>query len=167
MGRKWGTFLQSHRYLPPQAVKHRNMEWIKTIDKNGLVKNINWSEKYNILRRYLNSSYPEGYVWHEAVVWNPSMSHYLSDFLPTSDICKWFILPRKVSQNTPYDPVSDEVMGSNVMIIASDDWQSEEDLELRHVGPLEPEWGYTSVKVIPGMVKSPNPKLTAFQTPTI
>lgn len=125
------------------------MEWIKTIDKTGHVKNINWSKKYDTLRQFLNASFPSGYVWHEAVVWNSRMRSTYK-LLTITDIQKWIFLPRKHSTAVPYDPLSDEMLGTNLMVIASDDWRDESDLELRRVGLLEPEWGYTSLKVIPG-----------------
>jgi hypothetical protein len=49
--------------------------------------------------------------------------------------------------------VADELLGTNILIFAEENFSEFADLEMIRVGPLEPDWGYTSVKVIPGMGK--------------
>lgn len=88
---------------------------------------------YQTLRHATNTSYP-GYLWHEAVT-----------FLPRTR--KWYFLPRKASEDVPYDPVADERLGTNLLIITSEDFS---DITVQKVGPLELDRGFTSLRHIPG-----------------
>ena len=46
----------------------------------------------------------------------------------------------------PYDPIQEERMGSNIMLIVDEEFS---DIEIKTVGPLDKDWGYSSVKIIP------------------
>jgi soluble calcium-activated nucleotidase 1 len=112
-------------------VTHNNAEWIKVIDSCGTVENLNWAEQYNYLRMQTDTLFP-AYLIHEAVVFNPKTR-------------KWIFLPRRASK-LPYDPVIDEEMGSNIMLIVDEHFTH---VEKRTVGQLDTNWGYSSVKVVP------------------
>ena len=111
---------------------HTNTMWIKTIDANGRISNINWSMIYLALRTATNSTYP-GYLWHEAVHWDPRTKH-------------WIILPRKQSY-THYTPEDDEIRGTNLLIIANEDFT---DIKVKNIGPKEPEYGFSALRKVPG-----------------
>ncbi len=91
-----------------------------------------WGDKYKALRQVTGTTYP-GYLTHEAVVF-----HQLYD--------RWIFLPRKLSTDGPYDDVTDEKNGCNLMLIATRDFKR---IEVRTVGPLEPEWGFSAVRIVP------------------
>lgn len=117
------------------VILHRNAEWVKTIDYNGRVENYDWGPVYQALRFAANATAP-GYLWHEAVTWDARSN------------C-WIFLPRKRSMEDPYTPEADETKGTNIVLIASEDFS---DIEVRTIGPLEPEYGFTAVRKIPGTV---------------
>ena len=75
-----------------------------------------------------------GYLWHEAVHWDPLGR-------------RWIFLPRKASSRIPYTPADDERQGSNLLIVSSEHFQH---MRVIEVGPLEPEWGFTAVRKLPG-----------------
>jgi len=110
---------------------HTNAEWVKVIDKCGLIENFNWSTNYQFLRNVTNTTFP-GYLIHEAVVWNPV-------------IRKWIFLPRRASA-IPYSPSIDEHQGTNLMVIVDEFFTS---ATVKTIGRFEPEWGFSSVKIIP------------------
>eukprot|EP00019_Armaparvus_languidus_P005591 CAMPEP_0168592572 /NCGR_PEP_ID=MMETSP0420-20121227/7812_1 /TAXON_ID=498008 /ORGANISM="Pessonella sp." /LENGTH=216 /DNA_ID=CAMNT_0008628585 /DNA_START=259 /DNA_END=906 /DNA_ORIENTATION=- len=115
------------------VVKHHDCEWTKVISKGGLVRNVNWAQQYNELRIHTNTSYP-GYLIHEAVAWNERRR-------------EWIFLPRRASTGIAYAPTTDATLGANTMLLVSENF---EHIESVRVGELEPLWGFTSVKVIPG-----------------
>eukprot|EP01127_Copromyxa_protea_P012031 TRINITY_DN3098_c0_g1_i1.p1 TRINITY_DN3098_c0_g1~~TRINITY_DN3098_c0_g1_i1.p1 ORF type:complete len:339 (-),score=52.59 TRINITY_DN3098_c0_g1_i1:17-1009(-) len=137
---EWATVKDNKMYIGSTGkewvengeIKHHNMEWIKIIDSQGNVQNVNWMDNYDKLRKFVNATYP-GYLWHEAITWNPNTQ-------------SWIILPRKHSVSTAYDPTADELLSTNILIIADQDFQ---ELQLKHVAKLEPDWGYSSLKIIP------------------
>lgn len=112
-------------------IKGYDSMWVKTIDQNGAVENINWKNQYNALRRASGTEYP-GYLVHEAVNWSP---HYR----------KWVFLPRRVSKE-PYSEQEDLSRGSNLALLASEDFS---DIRVRRVGPLSKSRGFSSFKFIP------------------
>mmetsp|Transcript_92 Transcript_92/g.306 ORF Transcript_92/g.306 Transcript_92/m.306 type:complete len:368 (+) Transcript_92:224-1327(+) len=111
---------------------HRDAEWVKTIDQQGRVQNLNWGKIYAALKYAANVT--TGYLWHEAVHWCPRNR-------------LWYILPRKRSLQTPYDPVTDETMGTNILLTASDDFR---DIRVTTIGPLQSDRGFTAMRKIPG-----------------
>jgi soluble calcium-activated nucleotidase 1 len=116
-----------------RTVKHHDAEWVKFVDANGGVRNVNWAEQFNVLRRHTNTTFP-GYLIHEAVEWDAARR-------------EWIFLPRRVSRRTPFDPISDRQMGGNVMLLVDEQFQRVRSVV---VGEHQPMWGFTSVKVIPG-----------------
>ena len=99
----------------------------------GKITNVDWSYVYQALRHATNTTYP-GYLWHEAVT-----------FVPRTRT--WYFLPRKASEDTPYDPVVDETLGTNLLIVASEDFKS---IRVQTIGPLQKDRGFTTLRHIPG-----------------
>lgn len=89
-------------------IKHRNPEWVKTISADGTIENINWHPIYLALRSATNTTRP-GYLWHEAVHWDPRTR-------------RWLFLPRKASEDTMYHPKTDETMGTDLIVLANEDF---------------------------------------------
>lgn len=113
----------------------RNSEWVKTIEESGRVRNINWGPVYAALRRVTNTSLRTGgWLWHEAVHWDPRGR-------------RWVFLPRKESHSTPFIPGANEPLGSNLLIVASEDFT---DIQIKRIGPLELDRGFTAVRKVPG-----------------
>ena len=100
-------------------VLHENTMWVKTIDANGKISNINWEMIYRALRTAANSTFP-GYLWHEAVHWDARTKH-------------WIILPRKQSTRTIHQKMRKR--GTNILIIANEDFT---EIKISEVGPKEP-----------------------------
>mmetsp|Transcript_30197 Transcript_30197/g.79313 ORF Transcript_30197/g.79313 Transcript_30197/m.79313 type:complete len:388 (+) Transcript_30197:260-1423(+) len=116
-----------------EYIKHRNTLWVKTIEESGRITNYDWSAVYTALRTATNTTFP-GYLWHEAVLWDPRLA-------------RWLFLPRRASPVKPYRPDTDQHMGTNVLISTSEDFS---DIAVHHIGPVEPEWGFSSLRKIPG-----------------
>ena len=74
-----------------------------------------------------------GYMIHEAVCW-------------TEVRREWVFLPRRMSEEK-YNDVTDERMGANTLIIASEDFSSIRQLS---VGERVPSHGFSSCKFVPG-----------------
>jgi len=55
-------------------------------------------------------------------------------------------LPRKESNTTPYDEILDQRLGSNLLLVASEDFSQ---IDVQRIGPLESELGFTSMKLVP------------------
>ena len=120
------------------VIVHRDPEWVKTIDDSGRVQNYNWGAVYAALRTATNTTFP-GYLWHEAVHWDPRMR-------------RWVFLPRKASESDPYEPTADERKGTNLLIFANEDFT---DINVLRVGgkdaaPADPERGFTAIRKVPG-----------------
>lgn len=113
------------------AVVNHDPEWVKLIDSTGGVRHRNWGAIYRKIRELTNTSRP-GYLWHEAV-----------DFDPLTR--RWLFLPRKASQQR-YHPLSDEHMGTNILVIASEDFES---FKVVNVGDVTPDFGFTAVRKLP------------------
>lgn len=124
MGREWVN--------DDGSIEHFNPQFVKSISPDGQVKSVNWRHNYEALRTVTNTTLP-GYLWHEAVEWDPCSQ-------------RWIILPRKASQTEPYTPESDETRGTNILLTASEDFTN---IQVFHLGPLEPEWGFSSVRRVP------------------
>jgi len=137
---EWATMKDGYLYIGSIGkewvrngqILHFNPQWIKTIDSCGHIENRDWGMKYNFLRKVTNTTYP-GYLIHEAVEWDP-------------DTRTWLFLPRRASTRTPYSPQTEENFGTNILIIADEHFKQ---AEVKTVGPLEPKWGFTSMKLIP------------------
>lgn len=125
-GKEWTNLATGH-------VEHRNPEWVKAIDGNGRIENYDWGVVYQVLRTKANASWP-GYMWHEAVHWDPIER-------------VWVFLPRKVSHGEPYAELADERKGSNLLLIASEDFS---EVTVRTLGEVEPAFGFSALRKLPG-----------------
>jgi len=110
---------------------HEELFWIKLMSSDFAFKNENWETIYGNVRKAANATYP-GYLIHEAVAWDESKT-------------QWLFFPRKRS-TLSYNEVTDETQGSNTLFIVSEDGK-----QISHVsvGPNEPEWGFTEIKILP------------------
>uniref|UniRef100_A0A7S0J6S8 Apyrase n=1 Tax=Calcidiscus leptoporus TaxID=127549 RepID=A0A7S0J6S8_9EUKA len=124
------------------TVLHRNPEWVKHMDSRGHIVNHDWGLVYAALRRSAGAT-SKGFLWHEAVHWDE-----LNQL--------WVFLPRRWSEGRPdsrhvLDPAPnpryDETRGANFLLLASEDFSN---ITMRRLGPLEPEWGFTSVRKVLG-----------------
>lgn len=109
-----------------------NPQWIKTISKNGHVKNHNWRENYLALRSAAGIQYP-GYLIHESAAWSSVHN-------------SWYFLPRRAS-STAYNELEDEHRGTNLLIIANEKFT---DVRVKTTGPVIPTHGFSSFKFVPG-----------------
>jgi len=113
-------------------ILHSNNLWVVVLQKDGSLVHVDFSEYYNKLRSTFGYSHP-GYMIHESITWSPYHK-------------KWFILPRRVS-NEPYDDEKDEKRGSNIIITANSDFSQ---IIKYEVGKVTPERGFSSAKFLPG-----------------
>jgi len=160
--------------MHPQKTEGYDPQWVKTIDRAGVVTHINWVQQYEKLREATGTKYP-GYVSSIARLLAPTYSssssscssyllHEAVAFNPMSR--QWFFFPRRVSKE-PYDEVLDESRGSNHLLIASEDFSDVR--VINNIGvracalarslssdthdivlqPLDPNYGFSAVKLIP------------------
>jgi hypothetical protein len=113
-------------------ILHRNAEWIKIIDNNG-VRNLNWHPVYQAIRTATNTTLP-GYLWHEAVEWEPAQR-------------LWIMLPRFASSTSKYTPGLEHQDTANMLIVADEMFS---DIQLKYLNHHEPGYGFTSVRRLPG-----------------
>ncbi|CAI5453992.1 unnamed protein product [Caenorhabditis angaria] len=83
--------------------------WVKHVSSNGAVWHENWKNVFINVRRAVGIESP-GYMIHEAIQWSPIHR-------------QWFFLPRRMSTEK-YSEADDEHRGTNVMIIASEDFKT-------------------------------------------
>ena len=112
-------------------IEHYNPQWVKQIDAQWHVKSLDWRHAFESMRSFMGLRSP-GYLWHEAISWEEPLK-------------RWVVLPRKASVEA-YSPVADERKGSNVLLLATEDFSQ---IERLTVGPLEPEWGFTALRKVP------------------
>lgn len=113
-------------------IQHYNPQWVKQIDPHWHVESLDWRNIFEVMRSAVGLQSP-GYLWHEAIIWD-------------SWLKRWIILPRKASSEA-YSPVADETRGTNILLLATEDFSV---LEQLHIGPLEPDWGFAAVRKVPG-----------------
>ena len=150
---EWATIKDGRLYvgsfgkeyiLPGNVVKNRWNLWIKIIEPNGYVHHVDWTDKYEVVRKATGSSFP-GYNVHEAI-------HF-------DDVHrKWIVLPRRVSSD-PYDEKLDELRGSNLVLVLDEDFTRVE--RKIAVGPHIPLRGWSTFKFLP---KSNNDLIVAVKT---
>lgn len=116
------------------AFLDRHSEWVKVLSSGGTIENSDWGPVFAALRTAAGVR-GDGYLWHEAIEWD-ALSR------------RWVVLPRKRGFVTPFEPTRDESMGTNVLLVADEDFRR---INVSSVGPLEPEWGFSSVRRVPGM----------------
>jgi len=105
--------------------------WVKVIGVGGQVQHRDWTHNYLAVRAAVGVVWP-GYMIHEAVCWSPVRR-------------RWVFLPRRVGKER-YNDVVDERMGTNLLITANEEFS---DIQVSHVGPLQPTHGFSSFKFIP------------------
>lgn len=91
------------------SIANYNNLWVVTIAPSGAKDHVDWSQRYDMLRRAAGCRFP-GYMIHEAGTWSPYRN-------------QWIFLPRRVSQE-PYDDVKDERRGSNKALFVAEDFSS-------------------------------------------
>lgn len=123
-------------YGPNGEIMHRNPEWVKTIDGDGMVRNLNWHPVYQSIRSVTNTTLP-GYLWHEAVEWEPVNK-------------LWVMLPRFASNTSKYVPGKEHLDTANLLIVADEGFTNIKVTRLAH---HDPRYGFTSVKRLPGSQK--------------
>lgn len=119
MKSEWATIKDSKLYVGSHGIElvskdnyskvlDRSNMWIKVIDQNGVIQNLNWTDNFIKLRSALGIDFP-GYITHESALW--------SDYQNL-----WFFLPRKASMQR-YSPIEDEQKGTNVLLSATSDFE--------------------------------------------
>jgi len=124
LGKEWTT-------SQGEVINHDPM-YVKEISPDGGVKHVDWRERYTMVRQAAGISWP-GYMIHEAVGWSQRRK-------------EWVFLPRRMSGDR-YNDVTDERMGTNVMITADEAFK---DLRVVTVGDRIPTHGFSSFKFVPG-----------------
>jgi soluble calcium-activated nucleotidase 1 len=118
------------------AVLHRGPEWVKIISaEGGAVRAVDWGPRFAAMRSATGTEYPEGYLWHEAVLWHPEGR-------------RWVVAPRKASANVPYSPEADQTKGTNLLLVANEDFS---EIRVLRLGPEEPRYGFTALRQLPGI----------------
>eukprot|EP00808_Paulinella_micropora_P001148 g26872.t1 len=123
-GREFTTGAKIESYDP---------EWVKTIDPQYKLEHHNWNAYFNKMRVQTGASFP-GYLEHEAATWSPIRR-------------EWIFAPRRWS-NESYDEEKNELRGWNKILRCTEDFS-----EILVVGlgmSVEPEKGFSSIKLIPG-----------------
>jgi len=119
-------------YTMNGEITSTNNLWISIIHPSGLIEHKDWTKIYERMQKDTDSIYP-GYMIHEAI-------HF-------DEINRlWYVLPRRVSRNA-YDEKEDERMGSNLVLIYSEDFSV-----LEHkfeVGEKVATHGWSSFKFVP------------------
>ncbi|GMH83505.1 hypothetical protein TrVE_jg5559 [Triparma verrucosa] len=114
---EWSTVKDGKLYIgsfgkeftnPAGEIINTNNNWIVTMDHQGMMQRYDWSNVYNKVRAAVGCEAP-GYLVHEAVLWSESQR-------------RWMFLPRRVSK-VAYDDVLDEKKGSNLLIVADDQFR--------------------------------------------
>jgi len=123
-------------YGPNGDILHRNAEWVKTIDASGMVRNLNWHPVYQAVRSITNTTLP-GYLWHEAVEWEPVHR-------------RWIMLPRFASNTSRYIPGKEHSDTADLLIVADESFSNIKVTRLAH---HDKRYGFTSVKKLPGSQK--------------
>ena len=116
---------------PDGSIANTNNMWVSIIHNTGEITHEDWTGRFNKLRKVAGCPYP-GYMIHEAIMWSAIRR-------------QWVILPRRVSKE-PYDEKEDEKRGSNVVMLASEDFSS---IEVRHITPITPTRGFSEFKFLP------------------
>ncbi|CAK9035447.1 Soluble calcium-activated nucleotidase 1 (SCAN-1) (Apyrase homolog) (Putative MAPK-activating protein PM09) (Putative NF-kappa-B-activating protein 107) [Durusdinium trenchii] len=120
-------------YGPSGEILHRNTEWVKVIDFNGMIRNLDWHPVYQAIRTVTNTTLP-GYLWHEAVEWEPVRR-------------VWIMLPRFASTTSKYTPGHEHQDTANMLIIADEGFVN---IEVKFLEHHEMGYGFTSIRRLPG-----------------
>nr|ABI20151.1 35.8 kDa salivary protein [Phlebotomus duboscqi] len=109
-----------------------NSLWIKEIDQDGKVLSLNWKQYYDKMKSVMKI--PNGFIWHEAVNWSKLKN-------------QWVLLPRKCSE-LPFDTNTEETIGCNKIIIASENFQIVRSIRIKGKS-IDPAAGFSSFKFLP------------------
>lgn len=134
---EWTTVKDNFLYIGCHSCKFNcskndNLNTVVLVDRNGKFQTQNWKEKFEALKLAAGVGL-DGYLTHESVIW--SQVHM-----------KWFFVPRKCS-HFPYEKVDDETRGCNLMLVADENFQ---DIQRLEIGDLNRNLGFSSIKFIPG-----------------
>ncbi|CAD5229152.1 unnamed protein product [Bursaphelenchus okinawaensis] len=124
LGKEWTT--ASGEYVNDYPM------WVKRVSFNGEVVHLNWTHNYKMIRKSLGIGFP-AYLIHESCQW--SKVHQ-----------KWFFLPRRVSEE-PYDENKDEFKGSNIVLMASENFANVKKLEIGDRG--DGTRGFSAFQFVP------------------
>jgi len=122
-GKEWTT--------PAGEFVSNNPLWVKTLDKEGRVSNVDWYAVYTALRKETSTLFP-AYLLHESVRWRAVDR-------------RWYFFPRRMS-TLPYDEALDEERGSNLVISVDENF---EDPKVIRLGPQIPTHGFSAFQFIP------------------
>jgi len=123
LGKAWTT--------PTGELVNYHPQYIKKVSPSGEVTHIDWHLRYESLARAAGIVSP-GYLIHESAAW--SQVHK-----------RWVFMPRRESKER-YDDVLDESRGSNLMLLADEEFDQ---IETRRIGEVVPTHGFSSFKFIP------------------
>jgi soluble calcium-activated nucleotidase 1 len=132
-GSLWVGSIGFEWYKPDGTILHRNAEWVKVVDESGSVQNVNWHPVYQAIRTATNTTLP-GFLWHEAVEWEPLTR-------------RWLLMPRFGSTKEKYKPGGEVGNTMNVLIVADEFFT---DIRVLHMPHHDPDYGFTSLRKIPG-----------------
>lgn len=130
-----GSFAKE--WVENNQIVHHDFEWVKRIHANGSVSHVDFRAKFDVIRQHLHATFPSYWIV-EAVEWVPVTK-------------QWIILPRKLTQGAPYDESLDELRSSNVMVLVDETFSRVDSVET--VGPMEPEWGFTEIALLPNKLQ--------------
>lgn len=124
LGKAWTT--------PTGELVNLHPQYVKRVSLTGEVTHIDWHKRYEALAEAVDIRFP-GYLIHESAAW--SAVHK-----------KWFFLPRRESKER-YDETLDESRGTNLMLVADEDFSN---VEARRVGQVvDATHGFSSFKFVP------------------
>ena len=103
--------------------------WIGKLDRNGNMETMDWMENYNKIRMSCGCLFP-GWMYIECLIW----SNYHQ---------KWFILPRFIAINAPFDKTHGNY-GGNILIIASEDFNDIKIVNLEFEKPVDNDSEYVN-----------------------
>jgi soluble calcium-activated nucleotidase 1 len=115
------------------AVVSRSSMWIKTISPTGVIRNIDWTQPYETLKRAMGVG-EQGYLTHECALWS-------------SKLRRWIFIPRHVS-NTKYVPGNEREHGSTAILISDATFTQVLTVQLQGTSEY-PKAGVTDCKFIP------------------
>ncbi|KAH0486967.1 MAG: uncharacterized protein KVP18_001003 [Porospora cf. gigantea A] len=115
-----------------EVTNHNNM-WVAIMDRKGNIRRRDWSPVYTRLREVAGAAYP-GYLVHESARWSSTLK-------------RWVFLPRRVSSE-PYDEQLDNRRGSNIMLVATEDFDHIDVVRIET--PTIPERGFSAFAFLPG-----------------
>lgn len=121
--------------LDGTKIRHWNAKWVKVVAKDFSIKHLDWSARYDMVANAVGVSFP-GYLMHEAVLWSTERK-------------EWIFLPRRVSKEA-FDPRKNEQRGSNMIIIASEDFKNISALQINGLKDSTGLKGFSSAKFVPG-----------------